>query len=92
MNNTLLYSKDAHFNEFKPRDHLDVVREFKRLLKRGGRFFIPVPYGRHENHCWQFTKTEKCADCSHFDVHNKSDYEPDYAAVARAVACIEAVK
>ena len=125
MNNTLLYSKDAHFNEFRPNDYLDVVREFKRLLKPGGKLFITVPYGRHENHgwlqqfdCkmvdavfdtfgpsshsiayykyfpdgWQITKAEECTDCSYFDIHNKSDYEPDYVAAARAVACIEAVK
>ncbi|MFZ0034212.1 MAG: methyltransferase domain-containing protein [Sedimentisphaerales bacterium] len=125
MNNTLLYSKDACFNEFKPNDHLDVVREFKRLLKPGGRFFATVPYGRHENHgwlqqfdckmidavCdtfrpsshstayykyfpdgWQITRAEECTDCSYFDIHNKSDYEPDYAAAARSVACIELIK
>jgi SAM-dependent methyltransferase len=125
MNNTLLYSKDVRFNEFRPNDYLDVVREFRRLLKPGGRLFITVPYGRHENHCWlqqfdckmvdavldtfgpsshsiayykyfpdgwQITKAEECTDCSYFDIHNKSDYEPDYVAAARAVACIEMVK
>ncbi|MFA5238579.1 MAG: methyltransferase domain-containing protein [Phycisphaerae bacterium] len=125
MNNTFLYSKDTSFNEFKPNDYLDVVREFKQLLKPGGRLFITVPYGRYENHGWlqqfdgkmvdavldtfapsfhsiayykyfpegwQTTKAEECADCSYFDIHNKSEYEPDYVAAARAVACIEMVK
>ncbi len=125
MNNTLLYSKDERFNEFRPNDYLDVIREFKQLLKLGGRLLITVPYGRYENHgwlqqfdCkmvdavidafgpssrsiayykyfpdgWQVTKAEECADCSYFDIHNKSDYEPDYVAAARAVACIEAIK
>jgi SAM-dependent methyltransferase len=125
MNNTFLYSKDARFNEFKPSAYLDVVREFKRLLKPGGRFFITVPYGCYENHGWlqqfnyemidavfdtfepsfhsityykysqdgwQVAKAEECADCSYFDIHNKSDYEPDYVAAARAVGCVEMVK
>jgi SAM-dependent methyltransferase len=125
MNNTMHYSKDAHFDEFKPNDYLDVVREFRRLLKPSGRLFITVPYGRHENHgwlqqfdCkminavfdtfepssrnityyryfpdgWQITKAEECVNCSYFDIHNKPDYESDYVAAARAVACIEMVK
>jgi SAM-dependent methyltransferase len=125
MNNTLLYSKDTRFNEFKPNDYLDVVREFRRLLKPGGRLFITVPYGRYENHGWlqqfdhkmvdavfdafgpsshsatyykylpdgwQIAKAEECNGCSYFDIHNKQDYEPDYVASARAVACVEMVK
>jgi SAM-dependent methyltransferase len=125
MDNTLLYSKDARFNEFRPTGYLDVIREFRRLLKPGGRLFITVPYGRYENHgwlqqfdCemidavfdafrpsshsiayykyfpdgWRITKAEECTDCSYFDIHHKSDYEPDYVAAARAVACIEMAK
>lgn len=125
MDNTLLYSKDACFNEFRPTDYLDVIKEFRRLLKPGGGLFITVPYGRYENHgwlqqfdCkmvdavfdafgrssrsvayykyfpdgWQIAKAEECADCSYFDIHNKSEYESDYVAAARAVACVEMVK
>ena len=125
MNNTYLYSKDPRFNEFQPDDYLDVVREFKRLLKPGGKLFITVPYGRYENlgwlqqfdnsmietvrevfsgsftsvayykyfaDGWQVTDADACADCSYFNIHNRSDYEPDYVAAARAVACIEMVK
>ncbi len=125
MNNTFLYSKDSHFNEFRPDDYQDVVREFKRLLKPGGRLFITVPYGRYENlgwlqqfdhqkidtvlevfggsassvayyryfaDGWQVTDADTCADCSYFDIYSRSDYEPDYVAAARSVACIEMVK
>ena len=125
MNSTFLYSKDPSFNEFRPDDYQDVVREFKRLLKPGGKLFITVPYGRYENlgwlqqfdhqkietvlevfggsaisvayyryfaDGWQLTDADVCADCSYFDIHNRSDYEPDYVAAARAVACIEMVK
>jgi len=124
MNNTSLYSKDSRFDEFKPDDYQCVVREFKRLLKAGGKLFITVPYGRYEDHgwlqqfdakmvetvievfggCssgvtyfkysgdgWQIVDADACADCSYFDIH-KSNYEEDYVAAARAVACIEMVK
>ncbi len=58
MDNTFLYSKDPRFNESKHDDYRDAVREFKRLLKPGGRLFITVPYGRYENLGWlqQFDK------------------------------------
>ena len=125
MNNTFLYSQDPRFNEFRPDDYQDVIREFKQLLKPGGKLFITVPYGRYENlgwlqqfdyprietvlevfggsasnvayykyftDGWQVVDADACADCSYFDIHNRSDYEPDYVAAARAVACIEMVK
>ena len=125
MNNTFLYSKDPRFDELRPADYQDVVREFKRLLKPGGKLFITVPYGRYENlgwlqqfdhqrirtvlevfggsasnvayykylaDGWQVVDADACADCSYFDIHHRSDYEPDYVAAARAVACIELVK
>ena len=108
----------------KPDDYQDVVVEFKRLLKDGGRLFISVPFGRYENHgwlqqfdhkmvaaimdmfagssCdvtyykyadgWQLSDAEACKECSYFDFHNRDDYESDYVAAARAVACIELVK
>ena len=125
MNNTFLYSKDPRFNEFRPDDYQDVVREFKRSLKPGGKLFITVPYGRYENlgwlqqfdhqkietvlevfgglansvayykyfaDGWQVVDADACTESSYFDIHNRSDYEPDYVAAARAVACIEMVK
>lgn len=124
MDNTFLYSGDQQHDEFKPDDYQDVVVEFKRLLKDGGRLFISVPFGRYENHgwlqqfdhkmvaaimdvfagssCdvtyykyadgWQLSDAEACKECSYFDFHNRDDYESDYVAAARAVACIELVK
>lgn len=125
MNNTYLYTNDPRYDEFKPNDYQKVIREFRRVLKPGGRLFITVPYGWHEHHGWlqqfdhekienmlevfgdmtsriayykyvsdgwQISDAYECANCSYFDIHNKPDYEPDYVAAARAVACIEMVK
>lgn len=52
MDNTLLYSKDSRFKECRTDDYQKVIREFKRLLKPGGRLFITVPYGRYQNLGW----------------------------------------
>lgn len=125
MNNTFLYSKDPRFEEFRPDDYQDVVREFKRLLRPCGKLFITVPYGRYENlgwlqqfdhkrietvlevfggsassvtyykysaDSWQVADADACVNSSYFDIHHRSDYEPDYVAAARAIACIELVK
>jgi len=125
MNNEFLYSNDSQFNECKPDDYKDVIQEFSRLLKIGGRLFVTVPYGRYENirwlqqfdhkmieivinvfggstynvtyykyfdNGWQLADADACNDCLYFNIHNRSDYEADYVAAARAVACIEMVK
>ncbi|MCD4743171.1 MAG: class I SAM-dependent methyltransferase [Desulfobacteraceae bacterium] len=52
MNNTLLYSENSTYNEFNPDDYQVVIREFKRLLKPGGKLFLTVPYGCYGNHGW----------------------------------------
>jgi len=52
MNNTMLYSKNTRFNECRLDDYQNVIKEFQRLLKPGGRLFITVPYGRYQNLGW----------------------------------------
>ena len=52
MDNTFLYSKHARHKESRPDDYKVVVREFKRLLKPGGKALITVPYGVYEDHGW----------------------------------------
>ena len=125
MNNTAFYSEDKRWQEFKPDDYPQVIREFRRLLRPGGRLFITVPYGRYKNHDWlqqfddrmvttvldifggatsrvtyyryyaggwQLADAAACEDSSYFDIHKGSEYEPDYVAAARSVACLEMVK
>jgi predicted SAM-dependent methyltransferase len=125
MNNTILYSDNSRYNEFKPDDYRNVVKEFKRLLKPGGSLFITVPFGKYENHgwlqqfdyqmietvievfggvsdetsyyrysndSWEISDAETCKECSYFDFNSAGEYESDYVAAARAVACIEMIK
>jgi hypothetical protein len=41
---------------------------------------------------WQIVEADECEACSYFDIHKADNYESDYVAAARAVACIEMVK
>lgn len=128
MDNTLIYTQDESYAEHKPEGYKLVIREFNRLLVPGGRLFVTVPFGKHEDHGWlqQFDRrmldeliacfegvvrsqafyrytmkgwrlagADECANCCYFNIHARTDQrvpEPDYAAAARAVACLEMVK
>jgi len=52
MDNTFIYTKDKTKNENKPNSHVDAIKEFKRILKPGGKLFITVPFGKLKNHKW----------------------------------------
>lgn len=51
-----------------------------------------ISYYRYNEDGWNISTAEDCANCRYFDIHRKSGYDPDYAAAARAVACLELVK
>ncbi|NPU86174.1 MAG: class I SAM-dependent methyltransferase [Syntrophaceae bacterium] len=73
------------------------LQQFDRaMVERVQRVFdgssAEVSYYRYNEDGWNISTAEACADCRYFDIHRKSDYDPDYAAAARAVACLELVK
>jgi SAM-dependent methyltransferase len=37
---------------------------------------------------WQLSDMETCAQCEYYDIHSGKPFDPDYAAAARAVACL----
>lgn len=49
-------------------------------------------YYRYFPEGWQISTADECAQCEYFDIHSQPHYDPDYAAAARAVICMELVK
>lgn len=46
------YSKDPRYKEKKKNEHLLVIDEFKRILKKDGVCLISVPFGKYKDHDW----------------------------------------
>src|SRR5262249_51979558 len=38
---------------------------------------------------WQISDEASCTSCEYFNIHTRQDFDPDYAAAARAVACLQ---
>lgn len=52
LDNTRFYTSDAAYREAETDAFLDVIREFSRLLRPGGRLLFSVPFGRYQNLGW----------------------------------------
>ncbi|MGV8081431.1 MAG: methyltransferase domain-containing protein [Syntrophales bacterium] len=64
----------------------------ERVCRVFGGSSTDVSYYRYSEDGWNISTANACSDCRYFDIHRKSGYDPDYAAAARAVACLELVK
>ena len=53
LDNQCFHSSPVAQTPAEPESHLLAVRELRRVLKRGGRCFISVPFGRHDRQSWQ---------------------------------------
>lgn len=51
-----------------------------------------VTYYRYLPDGWRLAEAEDCADCRYFNIHATQAPAADYAAAARAVACIEMIR
>jgi SAM-dependent methyltransferase len=49
-------------------------------------------YFRYHPEGWQRSTAAECADATVFDIHHAKGYDPDFAAAARAVCCMELKK
>ena len=47
---------------------------------------------RYREDGWHTASREDCADATWFDIHTADGYDPDFAASARAVCCLDLVK
>ncbi len=52
LDNTLLYTDDDDKNENNPDSFLVAIKEFRRILKSGGKIYLTVPFGAYRNHDW----------------------------------------
>jgi len=52
LDNTMLYTGDESKRENDNDAYLAAVREFRRMLKPGGKLFLSMPFGVHRNHGW----------------------------------------
>jgi len=52
LDNTMLYTDDITKRENNPYAYLDVVKEFYRILKPGGKLYVTLPFGKYKNHSW----------------------------------------
>jgi hypothetical protein len=64
----------------------------ERVLKTFDGSISQIAYYQYLPEGWQISTAAACARCTYFDIHHQSGYDPDYAAAARAVACIELIK
>lgn len=48
----VLYTRDSKYREEKIFDFEKAILELKRVLKKGGRLFITVPFGKYQNFGW----------------------------------------
>lgn len=52
LNNTMLYTGDPDDTESDADGFIPAVKEFRRILKPGGKCFISVPFGKRDNLGW----------------------------------------
>jgi len=52
LDNTFLYTDDASKKENLPNSYLNAIKEYRRVLKKGGTLYLSIPFGVHKNHGW----------------------------------------
>jgi SAM-dependent methyltransferase len=52
LDNTLIYTKDGSKRENIPDAYLTAVKEYGRILKKGGLLYLSFPFGAYKNHGW----------------------------------------
>jgi len=47
---------------------------------------------RYDANGWQLSDASACSECEYYDIHTRKAFDPDYAAAARAVVCLQLKK
>jgi SAM-dependent methyltransferase len=59
------------------------------IVDEFGGVVLDESYFRYEPDGWVRAGADECAHCEYFDIHARGGFDPDWAAAARAVACLE---
>jgi len=81
---TVPYGKYQNFGwlqQFDQERLADVFQVFDGTLEDQA-FYRYTPKG------WVLSNAEECAECEYYDFYGRSDFDADYAAAARAIACV----
>jgi SAM-dependent methyltransferase len=82
LDNTMLYTASAADAEADESGFIPAVKEFRRILKPGGRCFISVPFGKRDNLGWyQVFDAAKVAQI--VEVFAPTSHRIDYFGYAR---------
>ncbi len=65
----------------------DLLEELTNVLEME----FTVSFFKYTNSGWERSSQAECEEVHYFNIH-ESKYDPDYAAAARAIACVEAIK
>jgi len=82
---TVPYGKHKNFGWYQQFDQElldDAIRVFDGIV-RDRAYYRYTPEG------WVLSSSNECANCEYFDIRTQPNYDPDYAAAARAVACLQ---
>ena len=85
---TIPFGKAKNHGWLQQFDQLGV----QKIIEEFGGQAIDVSYFQYKPTGWIRSSAEKCQDCEYFDIHAKKHCDPDYAAAARAVVCIDLMR
>ena len=77
MDNTVLYTKDVTYREEKTFDFEKALLELRRVVKKGGKLFITVPFGKYQN-VGRFQQFDTDLLSRAIDVFEPADYQMNY--------------
>lgn len=85
---TVPYGRYENLGWFQQFDH----NLLDQAIRHFGGSMVKVSYYKYNSGGWQFANAAECSDCRYFDYRKAKRFDPDYAAAAKAVACIELIR
>jgi hypothetical protein len=61
----------------------------EKIISEFGGKVLALSYFKYDPSGWVHSTAAECGECEYFDIHAKGKCDSDYAAAARAVACID---